>query len=180
MRFLLFPLLLLPVLELVLLIKVGAVIGAWNVIGLLILFAFAGFSVIRYIGISVALSMRQKMAVGIMPAEDMMNNIVIILGGILLIVPGFITDFSGLLLLIPFTRHLLLKIGLRVTEAKFSASSAYSKSSSYRAEPNVYDGEFEETTEEQFNRQRRERHVSHTVIDGEYTRKDSDPHRCKL
>ena len=56
---------LLPILELVLLIKVGAVIGAWNVVGLLILSAFAGFSVIRYTGVSAALSMRQKWLQGL-------------------------------------------------------------------------------------------------------------------
>ncbi len=95
---------LVPVLELYLLIKIGAVIGALHTLTLVILTGFAGAYLARMQGMQTMLRVRSKLQQGMMPAEDLIDAVIIFVAGIVLLTPGFLTDIAGLLLLFPASR----------------------------------------------------------------------------
>jgi len=95
---------LVPVLELYLLIKIGAVIGAMNTMALVILTGFAGAYLARMQGMQTMRRVRSQLQQGIMPAEDLIDAVIIFVAGIVLLTPGFLTDLAGLLLLFPASR----------------------------------------------------------------------------
>ncbi len=108
MRSALFMLLLLPVLELALLIQVGSAIGVLPTLGLIILSAVLGILLLRVAGLATAWRARERLARGELPEREMFDGLLLALGGLLLLLPGFISDIFGLLCVLPFTRHLLL------------------------------------------------------------------------
>ncbi len=95
---------LIPVLELYLLIKIGAIIGALNTMILVILTGFAGAYLARMQGMQTMRRVRSQLQQGIMPAEDLIDAVIIFVAGIVLLTPGFLTDLAGLLLLFPVSR----------------------------------------------------------------------------
>lgn len=96
---LLLLLILLPLAELEILWRVGSLTGAWPVIGLLLAAALAGGLIIRGQGLRLAAELRAQMLSGRLPGQTLLNAAAIMLAGGLLIVPGFLTDLAGLLLL---------------------------------------------------------------------------------
>ena len=101
---------LIPVVELYLLIKVGTVIGGFNTILLVILTGFAGAWLAKMEGIHTMLKVRMNLQQGIMPAEELLDAVIILVAGVVLITPGLITDFFGLMLLWPVTRNYFKRI----------------------------------------------------------------------
>lgn len=95
---------LVPLLELYLLIEVGAIIGAMNTLGLVLLTGFIGAYLARMQGLQTMHRVRASMARGITPTEDLLNALLIFAAGVVLLTPGFITDALGLLILFPATR----------------------------------------------------------------------------
>jgi len=77
-----------------------------NTIGLIILFAITGFWLAKHEGLSVLARMREQVDAGRLPTDELISGGLVVVGGLLLIVPGFITDGVGLLLLFPPTRAL--------------------------------------------------------------------------
>jgi len=110
---LLFFLLVMPVLELWLIIKIGSHIGAWYTIGLLFLSVILGIKLLKQQGFSTLLKINQKMAAGENPAEDALGGILLAFGGLMFILPGFISDAIGLLCVLPPTRYLLVRYWLK-------------------------------------------------------------------
>ena len=106
----------LPALELAVLIKVGAHIGAANTISIILLTGIAGAYLARLEGFAVLRSIQHSLNNGVMPTEEMLNGVLILIGGILLLTPGFITDGCGFILLIPWTRQLLKILARRWTK----------------------------------------------------------------
>ncbi|MGH7826180.1 MAG: FxsA family protein [Candidatus Binatia bacterium] len=102
--FLLF--LIVPVIELYVLIKIGGYIGAVNTVLLVIGTALLGVILTRLEGMRTLRQISQSLSQGIVPAEEMIDGLLIFAGGILLLTPGVITDVLALWLLIPFTRTL--------------------------------------------------------------------------
>lgn len=96
---------LIPVIELYLLIQVGTVIGGLNTILLVILTGFAGAWLARMEGMNTMLKLRANIAQGLMPAEEMIDAVIIFAAGIVLITPGLMTDVFGLSLLWPPSRN---------------------------------------------------------------------------
>ncbi|MCO4203471.1 FxsA family protein [Aeromonas taiwanensis] len=94
-------------LELTVMIEVGSVIGALPTVGLLVLTAVLGSSLVRSEGIKTLFSAQQKMQQGEMPGREVMGGMMLALAGLLLIIPGFVTDFFGILLLQPWLRNRL-------------------------------------------------------------------------
>ncbi|MEN3316286.1 MAG: protein FxsA [Acidimicrobiaceae bacterium] len=93
-----------PVVELAVLIQVGHVIGTWNAIGLLLLVSFGGAWLVKREGLGVLRRFRQQMDAGRVPGRELADGVLILLAGALLLTPGFVTDFFGLLLLVPPVR----------------------------------------------------------------------------
>lgn len=96
--------LIVPILEVYLLIQVGAVIGApWTVL-LVVLTAVIGIRLLKIQGLSTLMRAQRKMQVGQTPAVEMLEGVGLILAGAFLLTPGFFTDALGFLLLFPPTR----------------------------------------------------------------------------
>ncbi|MCG8638587.1 MAG: FxsA family protein [Desulfobacterales bacterium] len=96
---------LIPVIELYLLIQIGSVIGGINTILLVILTGFAGAWLARMEGMNTMLKLRANLQQGLMPAEEMIDAVIIFGAGVVLLTPGLITDGFGLLLLWPPSRN---------------------------------------------------------------------------
>ena len=103
---------LIPVIELYLLIKLGATIGPFYTLLLVILTGAAGAYLARLQGLEAMLRVKARLQQGEPPAEEMLDALIIFIAGIVLLTPGLLTDISGLLLLLPATR-LRFKIWLR-------------------------------------------------------------------
>jgi UPF0716 protein FxsA len=102
--FLLFVLV--PVAEIYVLVTVGSAIGAFPTIALVILTALAGAHLARLQGMSIMLRIRENLDQGFMPAEELLDGLLIFLAGMVLLTPGFLTDIAGLLMLLPATRNI--------------------------------------------------------------------------
>ena len=85
---------------------VAGAIGALNAIGLLILLSLVGIWLTKREGIGLLSRIRRQVDAGQVPANDMIDAFLLLLAGLLLIIPGFITDAFGLLLLLPPVRAL--------------------------------------------------------------------------
>jgi UPF0716 protein FxsA len=142
--FLLF--LLFPFLELALLIKVGGSIGVLPTLLLVLAGIVLGSLCMRLAGLAVALRAREMLARGEQPEAAMLEGMFIALGGLLLFLPGFISDVIGLLCLLPLTRRLLAGYLLRRIEAQSLHRRAFTgamQGDSSSARNQVIEGEFE-------------------------------------
>ncbi|MDY0267827.1 FxsA family protein [Trichloromonas sp.] len=98
-----------PVLELIILIKVGAWIGVAPTIALILLTGLAGAYLARTQGLELAFRIQRELNQGRLPTEELLDGAMILVGGILLLTPGFCTDLSGFILLVPVTRQICKK-----------------------------------------------------------------------
>lgn len=106
-RWIFLTLLLVPAIELYFLIQVGSVIGALPTILLTIFTAVLGAYLMRNQGLMTLQQMQVQLAQGIRPEQTLIEGVMILLGGMLLLVPGLITDALGFALLIPPVRKKL-------------------------------------------------------------------------
>src|SRR5690554_8142441 len=97
MRILLLLFVILPLAELWLLIWVGSIIGALPTLALVVLTAVAGVWLLRRQGLDTLLRGRQRLEMGEVPAEEMIEGMVLAMSGVLLLLPGFATDTPGVL-----------------------------------------------------------------------------------
>ena len=95
---------LIPFFELYLLIKIGYYIGAFNTILIVIVTAFLGAYLAKLQGIKTMMRVRESLNRGELPAEEMLDALLIFVAGIVLLTPGFITDLAGIGMLVPNTR----------------------------------------------------------------------------
>ena len=103
----------LPALEIYLLIKVGGHVGAFNTVALIFLTAVIGIYFAKHQSMQTFKSGMVNLYQNKIPIYEMMSGASIAIAALLLIIPGFFTDFLGFLLLIPFTRKILLKMALK-------------------------------------------------------------------
>jgi len=96
-----------PIIEIWLLIKVGRVIGALPTVCLLLAISMVGAWLARSQGLRTIAAIRNELAAGRLPAARLLDGAMILTGGILLLTPGFFTDFLGLFFLFPVSRTLL-------------------------------------------------------------------------
>ncbi|AIR60449.1 FxsA family protein [Cedecea neteri] len=126
--------------EISLFIQVAHVLGVFMTLILVIFTSVIGLSLVRNQGFKNLMLMQQKMAAGESPAAEMIKSVSLIMAGILLLLPGFFTDFLGLLLLLPpVQKHLTLKLmpHLRFSRMPGGGFSAGSEGG------NTFDGEFQ-------------------------------------
>ena len=95
---------LIPFCEIYLLIKIGNYLGAFNTILIVIITGFLGAYLARLQGIKTMMRVRESLNRGELPAEEMLDALLIFIAGIVLLTPGFITDVAGISILIPNTR----------------------------------------------------------------------------
>jgi UPF0716 protein FxsA len=160
--FLLFVLI--PVIELSVLIEVGDAIGALSTVALVFLTAIVGVSLVRSQGLSTLMQVQQKLARGEAPGKEIVEGMMLAAAGVLLLIPGFVTDFIGLLLLTPFTRSpiaafLFKRMQLRVKTSGgglggqgfgsqgFGGFQSRPGQNPFKEDGNVFDADFERKDE---------------------------------
>tara|TARA_Y100000590_G_scaffold339892_1_gene387559 strand:+ start:31 stop:444 length:414 start_codon:yes stop_codon:yes gene_type:complete len=98
-----------PIIEIYLFIKIGSQIGAFNTVLLIFLTAFVGLIYVRYEGFNTLKSAIGQVVKNEVPLFEIMSGAALVIGAFLLILPGFLTDVLGLFFVIPITRRLFFK-----------------------------------------------------------------------
>ena len=106
----------LPALEIFLMIKIGAKVGAFNTVALIFLTAIIGVYFAKIQGIQTLRAGMINIYQNKLPAYEILSGASIAIGALLLIIPGFFTDLVGFVLLIPFTRKIIFSIALKKNE----------------------------------------------------------------
>ena len=125
--------LLLPVVEIYLFIKIGSQIGAFNTISLILITAVIGIYYARYEGINTLRSGISQIIKNETPVYEIISGAAIAFAALLMILPGFLTDFLGIIIIFPWTRKLLFK-NIKINKQK--------------KEKNFIEGEYEEKDDE--------------------------------
>tara|TARA_A100000164_G_scaffold359359_1_gene371948 strand:- start:453 stop:878 length:426 start_codon:yes stop_codon:yes gene_type:complete len=132
MNTVLLSIILVPIIEIYLFIKIGGQIGAFNTILLILVTAVTGVIYARYEGLNTLRSGFTQMLKNQTPAYEIISGAAIAFGALLLIIPGFATDVLGFLIIFPFTRKLIFgKISSNLKEKENKKN-------------NFIDGEFED------------------------------------
>jgi len=113
----------LPVLEIYLLIQVGQVIGAWWTVLLLVADGILGTWLMKREGSRAWQALRQALDDQRMPARELADGALILVGGTLLLTPGFLSDVAGFALVLPFTRPVARTALTRYVTRKFLAGT---------------------------------------------------------
>jgi UPF0716 protein FxsA len=137
-----------PIVEIYLLIQVGSIIGAIPTILLIIATALIGAALLRQQGLATLSRFQNNLSSGTLPAQEMIEGILLAVGGALLMTPGFVTDAMGFFCLIPITRKILAHYIMKRSAVKMQegaagfANSTRSTSNTYKNENKTYEGEF--------------------------------------
>ncbi len=109
MNSVLIPIILVPIIEIYLFIKIGSQIGAFNTISLIFITAIIGIFYARYEGLNTLRSGFSQIIKNETPAFEIISGAAIAFAALLLIIPGFMTDILGFILIFPVTRKILFK-----------------------------------------------------------------------
>jgi UPF0716 protein FxsA len=152
--------LVIPIAEIYILLEVGGIIGAFPTIILVVLTAVIGAGLLRQQGLSTLARLQQNMGQGKIPAQEMIEGVLLAVGGALLMTPGFVTDTMGFLCLLPFSRTFIaknimkrsadkMKAGVNAQMGGFAGGS-YSPNEGQQTshDPNIVEGEFTEVEED--------------------------------
>ena len=101
--------LLVPIIEIYLFIKIGSQIGAFNTISLIIITAVFGLYYAKYEGLNTLKSGVQQIVKNELPIYEIISGAALAFAALLMILPGFLTDIIGLLIIFPWTRRLFFK-----------------------------------------------------------------------
>ena len=129
MNTLILLILLIPIIEIYLFIKIGSQIGAFNTISLIFITAIIGIYYAKYEGINTLRSAMKQIMQNEIPIYEIISGAALAFAAILMILPGFLTDAAGLLIIFPWTRKIFLK--------KISKKN-------YKNKKNFIDGEYED------------------------------------
>ena len=132
MNSVLLSIILVPIVEIYLFIKIGAKIGAFNTIFLIFITAITGIIYARYEGLNTLRSAYSQIIKQETPAYEIISGAAIAFAALLLIIPGFATDIIGFLIILPITRKLILgKVSTKIKKRESNKK-------------NFIDGEFED------------------------------------
>lgn len=109
MRVLFVLFIVMPILEMLILLKVGSLIGAWYTIGLVLLTAIIGVNLLKRQGLQTLMRAQRKAQYGALPVSEIGEGLLLAVAGALLLTPGFVTDAIGFALLSPVIRAELAK-----------------------------------------------------------------------
>ena len=143
-RFLLILFIAIPLMEIYFLIQVGDVIGALPTIVLVVGTAVLGVALLRIQGISTVARMQMSLQRGELPAQTILEGVMLLLAGGLLLTPGFVTDFLGFLLLVPYLRQ---KLAETLIFKGILRAQHNSELSSANTQHKTLDGEYEHLDE---------------------------------
>tara|TARA_B100000886_G_C20187232_1_gene392709 strand:- start:208 stop:633 length:426 start_codon:yes stop_codon:yes gene_type:complete len=124
-----------PLIEIYLFIKIGSQIGAFNTVLLILITAVVGVAYVRYEGFNTLKSGIGQLVKNELPIFEILSGATLGIAAFLLILPGFATDIMGILLVVPFTRKLILKKFIKKQKNKMDKNK------------NFIDGDYEDITE---------------------------------
>lgn len=128
-------LLVVPILEVMALVAVGQVIGGWPTFFLLVAISVLGAWLIRREGARAWGALVGALRSGRMPARELADGVLVLIGGTLLLTPGFLTDIVGFALVVPVTRPVARRLLETVITKRLLAQSPYLAGSSDRIGP---------------------------------------------
>ena len=111
-----------PIIEIYLLIEIGSIFGALTAITLVILTGFLGAFMARMQGLQTLFRIQESLREGRMPSSDLLDALLIVIAGVVLLTPGFLTDSAGFLLLIPTTRNTIISWLQRQIELRYMSN----------------------------------------------------------
>lgn len=103
-RWVFLALLIIPVVEIAAIIAVGRVIGGWPTLALLVLESLLGAWIVKREGARTWAALQEALTTGQMPSRQLADAALVLIGGTLLLTPGFVTDFVGFFFILPLTR----------------------------------------------------------------------------
>jgi len=116
-------LLVVPVAEIALIVAVGSVIGGWQTLALLLAESALGAYLVKHEGRRSWQALKVALNTGQMPGRELADAALILIGGALLLTPGFLTDLVGFFFILPFTRPITRRWLQRVVERRLVARS---------------------------------------------------------
>ncbi|WP_084000576.1 FxsA family protein [Actinomadura kijaniata] len=116
--------LLMPILEIYVIIQVGQVIGGWWTVALLLVESLLGGWIVRREGRRAWNALKETFGRGAMPDRELADAALVLVGGVLLLTPGFVTDLFGFLFVLPFTRPLVRRTLLAYGARRMKAAQA--------------------------------------------------------
>ncbi len=125
-----------PLIEIYLFIKIGSQIGAFNTVLLILLTAVVGVAYARYEGFNTLKAGLRQLIKNELPIYELISGATLAFAALLLIFPGFATDFVGVLLIVPFTRKIILN--------RFVKKQNYKK----KVDENYIDGDYEDLSDD--------------------------------
>nr|WP_275666160.1 MULTISPECIES: FxsA family protein [unclassified Vibrio] len=152
-----------PIIEIGLFISVGGYLGLWPTIALVLITAFAGASLVRSQGLQTLMSVQNRLQQGELPAQQILEGVMLAVSGVLLLTPGFMTDALGMLVLLPAPRAAMAKYLM----SKMTVQSVGGGFQGGFGSGNFQQGPFDQ---DPFNHQPKDGNT----FEGEYERKDGD------
>ena len=133
-----------PIVEIVLFIKIGSLLGLWLTILVVVLTAIVGTNLVKSQGLNAIKEVQSSFLQGQDIARSLINGTLILIAGVLLLTPGFFTDFIGITFLIPVTRNMWISYGIKHFPGfVFINSNNNSKNNPHVKEKNdVIDGDY--------------------------------------
>lgn len=146
-----------PIIEIFVLIKVGGMLGIWTTLFIVILTAVLGTAMLRQQSMATIQSVQAKLNSGELPASQLLEGVALLIGGVLLLTPGFITDAFGFFCLFPLTRRWLITKAMANSRVRVFNSSTLrpdsgtpnshtsrstSRASAQSGNPDIIEGEF--------------------------------------
>ncbi|PQJ55787.1 membrane protein FxsA [Vibrio chagasii] len=172
-----FPILLLlfifvPIIEIGLFIQVGGFLGLWPTIALVLITAFVGASLVRSQGIQTLMSVQGRLQQGEMPAQQILEGVMLAVAGVLLLTPGFMTDALGMLVLLPAPRAMIAKKMMEKMVVK-NMSGGFHAGGQAGFGPSPFG-------DDPFNRDPFDQSKGGNTFEGEFEKKDDDNDRNRL
>ena len=163
-----------PIIEISVLMHVGAWLGAWPTIAIVIFTAWLGAKNVRKQGIATLNSVQTKMAQGTMPSDELVAGVMLLIAGVLLVTPGFVTDIFGLSLLVPAVRQALIKAVQKniLANQKSQTSFSFHTSETSEKSSNEYSVNEPPTDDHQGTSSRPNELHQGKTLEGEFERKD--------
>ncbi|QFU21257.1 FxsA family protein [Shewanella eurypsychrophilus] len=169
---------LVPVIELNVLISVGESLGSWTTVGLVFFTAIVGVSLVRSQGISTLMQVQQKLSRGEAPGQEIVEGMMLAVAGLLLLIPGFVTDFIGLILLTPFTRIPVAGLLYKRMQVKVAANGGF-QAGFGPGGPQAGNNPFDQSSFGDSNAAHHKNPEGGDTFDGDYEHK-SDPSNKRL
>ncbi len=169
MRYALLLFIFMPIIEIAVLLRVGASIGWLSTLAIVILTAIIGTLMLRQQGLATLSTAQQRLGAGEMPAEQLLEGVFLMIGGVLLLTPGFVTDAFGFLCLVPVSRQAIVRYIKSRSVVSLAGVTSRGRPMGAGARPGFDPGSSTGSPSDPGSRQNSARD---DVIDGDYHRLD--------